>query len=72
VLYLDRFEGIAKHSLLKLPICHCETVMLSLMLVPGINQKALQIDTRSFYVKENTPSCRTVTSTNPLIFVDMM
>jgi hypothetical protein len=72
VLYLDGFEGITKHPLLQFAIRQREAVMLSLVFGPGINLKTLQIDIRSFCIKENSPARRAVTATNSLILVDLM
>jgi hypothetical protein len=72
VLYLDRFEGITQHSLLKLAVGQGEAIVLTLVLGPGINQKALQVNIRSFCISEDTPARRSVTATNSLIFMDLM
>ena len=53
VLHLDRFDCIAEHLLLDLAIGHCKSVMLSLVLGPGINLEALQIGIPSFSISED-------------------
>ena len=46
--------------------------MLSLMFGPGVNLVALEVGIPSFCIDKDSPTCRTVTATNPLVFVDLM
>ena len=46
--------------------------MLSLMFSPGINFEAFQVGIRSFCIDKDSPTCRAIAATNPLIFMDLM
>jgi len=69
---LDGLDSIAQHLLFNLLIGNGEPIMLSLMFGPGVNLESLKVGIRGFCIEKDSPTCRTVTATNPLILVDLM
>src|ERR1700688_3403698 len=69
VLHLNRLEGIAQHPLLDLTIGLRKPVMLSFVFGPGINFKALEIDSRCLCIDEDSPAYRAIPAANALIFM---
>src|ERR1700722_19035066 len=67
---LERLRREFCHLLLELSIGHRESIMLALMLPPGIHQEAFQIMVRMLGIEEDAPASGAVAPSYALILVD--
>src|SRR5580704_13135889 len=67
---LERLRREFCYLFLELSIGHRESIMLALMLPPGIHQKAFQIMLRMLGIEEDAPASGTVAPADALILVD--